>query len=408
MGRSSLRTYESGAAKRKKKAEIEKNIEKHRKLDNFLLKTESHANSSTSANFTNSGISEEANLSDVLEDSIEVAQTLNEQSELDKETDIQKDLPLNRKSDRGLWDNLSAEDIQFWIESGLSTCQNADNDFKSSKMTYQDRDRYCSKSLFVGKKVNGETFNREWLIYSPALGCVFCFVCKLFEASKFALASTGFKDWKNSVASIQGHENSSDHRKASLTYFHRKNNNVLKDQLLNEIRKEKNYWREVLRKVTAVICTLIERNLAFRGSNEKFGTESNGNFIGLLELIAQFDPFLAEHIKNYGDSGSGKTNYLSKTTCEELIVLMARKVLQSISDDVLKSKYYGLSVDSTPDVSHKDQLCVILRYIDQTSNEPIERFVNYIHINNHTSKCDRGLLRQKIEHGNQQLQKPVL
>ena len=61
MGRSSLRTYESGAAKRKKKAEIEKNIEKHRKLDSFLLKTESHANSSTSANFTNSGISEEAN-----------------------------------------------------------------------------------------------------------------------------------------------------------------------------------------------------------------------------------------------------------------------------------------------------------------------------------------------------------
>ena len=131
---------------------------------------------------------------------------------------------------------------------------------------------------------------------------------------------------------------------------------------------------------------MIERNLAFRGSNEKFGTESNGNFIGLLELIAQFDPFLAEHIKNYGDSGSRKTNYLSKTTCEELIVLIARKVLQSISDDVLKSKYYGLSVDSTPDVSHKDQLCVILRYIDQTSNEPIERFVNYIHIDNHTGE----------------------
>ena len=116
------------------------------------MKTESHANSSTSANFTNFGKSEEAYLSDVLEDSIEVAQTLNEQSELDKETDIQKDLPLNRKSDPGLWDNLSAEDIQFWIESGPSTCQNAENDFKSSKMTYQDRDRYCSKSLFVGKK----------------------------------------------------------------------------------------------------------------------------------------------------------------------------------------------------------------------------------------------------------------
>ena len=116
------------------------------------------------------------------------------------------------------------------------------------------------------------------------------------------------------------------------------NNYVLKDQLLNEICKEKNYWWEVLRRVTAVICTLIDRNLAFRGSNEKFGAESNGNFIGLLELIAQFDPFLAEHIKMYG---SGKTNCLWKTTCEELIVLMARKDFQLIRNDVLKLKYFG-------------------------------------------------------------------
>ncbi|XP_065652775.1 uncharacterized protein LOC136080095 [Hydra vulgaris] len=181
-------------------------------------------------------------------------------------------------------------------------------------MMYQDRDRYSSKSLLTGKKVNGETFNREWLIYSPALGCVFCFFCKLFEPSKCALASTGYKDWKNSGASIQGHEHSSDHRKASIAYFHRKNN------------KEKNYWREVVRRVIVVICTLIERNLAFGGSNEKFGSESNGNFIGLLELIAQFDPLLAKHIKNYGDSGSEKTNYLSKNTCYELSVLMARRV----------------------------------------------------------------------------------
>lgn len=47
----------------------------------------------------------------------------------------------------------------------------------------------------------------------------------------------GFKDWKNSVASTQGYENN------------------LKDQLLKQICKERNYWREILRRVTAVICT---------------------------------------------------------------------------------------------------------------------------------------------------------
>ncbi|XP_065652906.1 zinc finger MYM-type protein 5-like [Hydra vulgaris] len=152
-----------------------------------------------------------------------------------------------RKKDPGLWEIFSAEDIQFWIENGPLKCQNPDYNFKSSKMMYQDRDRYCSKSLLMGKKVNSEMFDREWLIYSPALGCVFCFVCKLFKPSKCALASTGYKDWKkfrgiNSGASIQGHKHSSDHRKASLAYIDRKNNkDFLNDQLFNEIRKEKNY-----------------------------------------------------------------------------------------------------------------------------------------------------------------------
>ena len=64
------------------------------------------------------------------------------------------------------------------------------------------------------------------------------------------------------------------------------NNYILKDQLLNEIRKEKNYCRKGLSRVNAVICTLIDRNLAFSSSNVKIGAESNRNFIGLLELIA--------------------------------------------------------------------------------------------------------------------------
>ena len=77
-----------------------------------------------------------------------------------------------------------------------------------------------------------------------------------------------------------------------------------------------------------------------------------------------FDPFLSEHVENYGNVGTGKTNYLSKTVCDELVALMAKKVLQSISKEVKNSKYFGLSVDSTPDISHKDQLCIILRYVD--------------------------------------------
>ena len=30
------------------------------------------------------------------------------------------------------------------------------------------------------------------------------------------------------------------------------------------------------------------------------GSQNNGNYLGMLELLEQLDPFLAEHMKNYG------------------------------------------------------------------------------------------------------------
>ena len=81
-----------------------------------------------------------------------------------------------------------------------------------------------------------------------------------------------------------------------------------------------------MERITAVICSLAERGLPFRGDNEGFGSPNNGNYLGLLDLVAKFDPFLLAHINRYGNSGSGNPSYLSKTICEEMFQLMAKKV----------------------------------------------------------------------------------
>ena len=52
---------------------------------------------------------------------------------------------------------------------------------------------------------------------------------------------------------------------------------------------------------TGVLVT-AERGLAFPGTDEVLGKQSNGHFLGLLELIRFF---LANHIAKYGNQGPG-------------------------------------------------------------------------------------------------------
>ena len=59
---------------------------------------------------------------------------------------------------------------------------------------------------------------------------------------------------------------------------------------------EQRYWREVLKRIVAVIKHLSSRGLAFSGNNEILGDTHNGNYLDSIELITEFDPFLQIHI----------------------------------------------------------------------------------------------------------------
>ena len=91
-----------------------------------------------------------------------------------------------------------------------------------------------------------------------------------------------------------------------------------------------NYWRSVLKRLISVIKFSCERGLALRGENEIMGSAANGNYLGMLELLAQYDDFLKQHIQRHANLGSGHTNYLSSTICEELVQLMGKRVLEEI------------------------------------------------------------------------------
>lgn len=94
-----------------------------------------------------------------------------------------------------------------------------------------------------------------------------------------------------------------------------------------------------------VICLLAECELAFRRDDETIDYPNNGNFLCLVGLTAKFDPFLRIHINQNGNKGSGHPLYLSKTLYEEVIQLMAKKILEETVKDIKEARYFSVSVD---------------------------------------------------------------
>lgn len=279
--------------------------------------------------------------------------------------------------DPGTWKTYDPLVIENIVKK--SPKQNLCADFSKSERVYADQKRTLSLNFFKSVLPNGETYTRDWLLFSASTGKLYCIPCCLFQPdSKKNHFCTGFNDWKHGQNLIKHHEQSADHRRNILTYITRQKNYKVSTMLSTQYEEEVKYWQNVLSRVVSVVKFLAVRGLPFRGDNETLGSTSNGLYLGCLELISEYDPFLAQHIKKYGSKGSGHVSYLSANTCNEFIDVMGNIVLQTILNEIRNVLYYSLIVDSTPDCSHTDQLAIVLRYVSFEECEPKERLIKLL------------------------------
>ncbi|XP_013776641.1 zinc finger MYM-type protein 1-like [Limulus polyphemus] len=152
-----------------------------------------------------------------------------------------------------------------------------------------------------------------------------------------------------------------------------------------------------MQRVVSAVRFLSSRGLTFRGDTEVLNSRQNDNYLGILELLAEYDPFLSSHIAKYGNQGRGKASYQSSTTCEEVIEIMGNKVLKTIVEEIKEPKYFSLSADSTPDISHTDQLTVVICYVGKSDHKIVERFIAFIPIASHTGEALANIVLKFFE-----------
>ena len=132
---------------------------------------------------------------------------------------------------------------------------------------------------------------------------------------------------------------------------------------------------------TIILCGRI--GIALRGHRDhgqldlsKEIEKEEGNFRALLAYrVDAGDNVLKEHL----EKANKNATYISKTTQNELIEICGDSVFRSIKNDIDESRYFSIIADETTDSSHKEQLCLCVRFVSRENgiNRIREEFMKF-------------------------------
>lgn len=81
----------------------------------------------------------------------------------------------------------------------------------------------------------------------------------------------------------------------------------------------------MLRRIIASIHYLAKHNDVLRGSTDIIYQSNNGKFLGLMEMLAKFDPIINEHFRKIKDEET-HVHYLGHEIQNEFIEMMASEI----------------------------------------------------------------------------------
>ncbi|CAN6568737.1 unnamed protein product [Malus baccata var. baccata] len=248
----------------------------------------------------------------------------------------------------------------------------------------------------------------DWLEYSISKDAAFCLYCYLFKTNFEQVGSEvfirdGFKTWNKGRERFKIHVGpvGSVHNKAREAATNLMNQAT---HIETVVRKHSDQARKAYRTClnASIKCTkfLLRQGLAFRGHDESVTSSNRKNYLELLQFLADNDDKVREVVM---ENASENLKLLALCIKKEIVNSCTLETLDAIMDG-LKDRFFSILVDEARDVSVKEQMAMVLRYVDDNGHV-IERFVGIQHVTDTTSSSLKDVIDTFFSHNDLSISK---
>ncbi|XP_076925797.1 uncharacterized protein LOC143588757 [Bidens hawaiensis] len=157
----------------------------------------------------------------------------------------------------------------------------------------------------------------------------------------------------------------------------------LDNVLSQQCKQDEIVYRVRLTAIVDVIRFFLKQGLAFHGHDDSISSNSRGNF---LELVKWYCERNDEVNKAFNSKSHGNYQLTSPKIQKEIVNACATEERKIIVNEI-KDKFFSILIDESRDCSIKEQMAVVLRYVDDVG-EVIEQFVGVVHV---TDTCASSL-----------------
>ncbi|XP_022845459.1 zinc finger MYM-type protein 1-like [Olea europaea var. sylvestris] len=262
--------------------------------------------------------------------------------------------------------DVNVQDVIRTAYMQRGPCQPRSHAFPSTRMGNKDR-RFC---------VSWYNEHPTWLEYSIAKDAVFCFYCYLFSLSGGSFVKEGFSNWKKKEY-IRKHvgASSSAHNQARVKYELFKNQKQSsRTCLVKQSHQARTDFQIRLNASIDCVRFLLRQGMAFRGYDESEDSNNQGNFLKLLHWLCDHNAEIkAVALLNAPEN----FKLTSPRVQKDIVSAIASECLHVIIKDV-RDSFFSILVDESRDISMKEQMSVIIRYVKNGC--VLEHFIGVIHV----------------------------